>query len=40
VVREAEVERHEVGVDDEEVGKVLVYGAYNLMVVGLGKPFQ
>jgi hypothetical protein len=39
VAREAEVERHEVGVDDEEVGKVLVDGAYNFMVVSLGEPF-
>ena len=37
VVWEAEVQRHEVWVDYEEVGKVLLYGAYNLVVVGFGE---
>jgi hypothetical protein len=40
VIREAEVERHEVGVDDEEVGEVLVYRPHDLVVVGFGKSLK
>jgi hypothetical protein len=36
---EAKVERHEVGVDDEEICKVLVDGSYNLVVVRFGESF-
>jgi hypothetical protein len=39
VVREAKVEGHEVGIDYKEVGKVLVDGAYNFMIVGFCKSF-
>jgi hypothetical protein len=37
VIRETEVERHEVGVYDEEVCEVLLDGAYNLMIVRFGE---
>jgi hypothetical protein len=35
VVWKAEVERHEVGVYDEEVGEVLLHGTYDFVVVCL-----
>jgi len=35
-----DVQRHEVGVDDEVVGKVFLHGPDHFMVVGLGETFE
>jgi hypothetical protein len=40
VIWEAEGQRHEVGVYDEEVGEIFLYGADDFMVVCFCKPFE
>jgi hypothetical protein len=40
VVWEAESERHEVGIYDEEVGEIFLYGADDFMVVCFCKPLE
>jgi hypothetical protein len=40
MVREAEVEGHEVGIYDEEIGEVFLDGAYDFVVVCFGEAFQ
>jgi hypothetical protein len=40
VIREAQIERHEIGVDNEEVSEVLVYRPHNFMVIGFGEPLK
>ena len=40
MVREAEVEGHEVGIYDEEIGEVFLDGAYDFVVVCFGEAFE
>lgn len=40
MVWEAEVQRHEVGIDDEEIGKVFLNRAHDLVVIGLRESLE
>jgi hypothetical protein len=39
VIGEAEVQGHEVGIDYKKVGKVLVDGSYNFVIIRLCQSF-
>jgi hypothetical protein len=39
VGREAQIERHEVGVYDEEIGEVFLHSTHDFVVVCLGQTF-